>query len=478
MPKTSEAPEGSSHSLKRMLTRLAEKTVVPFLIVIFGIVFLDPVREWWIGPKQYKVYMVGSEKNEEIKRLFRGINLGSKLQTLQIDDVDVVVEDVDDQGANSVPTARDLAGRNDTLLVIGHVSSQRTIDALPVYMQAQPPIPLLATKETNPDLLKKVDWCKGPLDCPLLQMSPTDDQQAVDTINFALRRLRPQNQSKPSVRFLVVKQINEANKAYADYLTAKYETLLSSPSYISKGALHVGTVNIVDAKDIAQTISTIESMEPSCLLYVGNFIIANQFLGLFQEKFPEPSTRPLIMLSDASINPQVLKQGFGALDNVFATYPLSSAEYRETESILGRDASSIVQELIRRAGPHRPMAKIDNWKYEIRRALRMHRVTDARRALSAALEEMVISGDAVTGPTNNSYSFSFPFRRKDANFHVWQIKQRGITEVDQMDAFAAAVTLPSSEFRLAAMPAHKWIPREGPLLISKKAVSVTAMLTK
>jgi len=31
-----------------MLTRLAEKTVVPFLIVIFGIVFLDPVREWWI----------------------------------------------------------------------------------------------------------------------------------------------------------------------------------------------------------------------------------------------------------------------------------------------------------------------------------------------------------------------------------------------------------------------------------------------
>jgi hypothetical protein len=130
-------------------------------------------------------------------------------------------------------------------------------------MQAQPPIPLIATKETNPDLLKKVTWCKGPLDCPLLQMSPTDDQQAADTINFAFRWLRPQNQVKPPVRFLVIKQINDANKAYADYLTDRYESLLSSASYIARGAVHAGTVNIVDAKDIAQTMGTIESMEPS-----------------------------------------------------------------------------------------------------------------------------------------------------------------------------------------------------------------------
>jgi hypothetical protein len=209
----------------------------------------------------------------------------------------------------------------------------------------------------------------------------------------------------------------------------------------------------------------------SCLIYVGNYTIASQFLSLFQEKFPDAKTRPLVMLSDASINPQVLKEGFGSLDNVFATYPLSSAEYRATESILGRDASSIVQDLVRRAGPHRPMAKIENWKYEIRRALRMHRVTDARRALSAALEEMVRTGDAVTGPTNNDYSFSFPFHRRDAKFHVWQVKQRGITEVDQMDAVSTAVIVPSAGPELVRMTGRQRIPGSEPTLTSRKLTS-------
>lgn len=451
MPQPTDRSDSPPRSAKQLLTRLAEKIIVPFLLVIVGIVFLDPVKDWWIGPKQYKVYLVGSEKSQETKRLFRGVNLGSKLQTLQIDDVDIVVEDVDDKGSTSVSTAKDLANREDTLLVIGHVSSQRTIDALPIYMQAQPPIPLIATKETNPDLLRKVSGCKGPLDCPLLQMSPTDDQQAVDTINFAFQRLRPQNQSKPAVRFLVVKQINDANKSYVDYLTDRYEGLLSNVAYTGRGAVHIGTVNIVDAKDIAQTMATIESMEPSCLIFVGNFAIASQFLGFFQEKFPDAKTRPLVMLSDASIDPRVLKEGFGALDNVFVTYPLSSVEYRETESILGRDASAIVQELVRRAGSHRPMTNTDNWQYGLRRALRMHRVTDARRALSSALEEIVRTGDAVTGPTNNNYSFSFPFHRKDAKFHVWQIKQREVMDVDQMDTVATAPIISSGGTQVAVL---------------------------
>jgi hypothetical protein len=125
-----------------------------------------------------------------------------------------------------------------------------------------------------------------------------------------------------------------------------------------------------------------------------------------------------------------------------------------------------------------PMAKIDNWKYEIRRALRMHRVTDARRALSAALEEMVRTGDAVTGPTNNDYSFSFPFHRKDAKFHVWRIKQRGITEVDQMDAVAAAIILPSEGPVLAHISGRQRIPGTEPTLTSRKLTSDEAILTR
>jgi hypothetical protein len=91
---------------------------------------------------------------------------------------------------------------------------------------------------------------------------------------------------------------------------------------------------------------------------------------------------------------------------------------------------------------------------------------------------MVRTGDAVTGPTNNDYSFSFPFHRKDAKFHVWQIKQRGITEVDQMDAVAAAIILPSEGPVLAHISGRQRIPGTEPTLTSRKLTSDEGILTR
>jgi len=93
---------------------------------------------------------------------------------------------------------------------------------------------------------------------------------------------------------------------------------------------------------------------------------------------------PVILLCDAAVSPEILSRGFLDLPNVFVTYPLSSSEYRETESILGRDAFSIVGGLVAKAGHHRPLRLAGGWGYGLRRILRMHRVKDAREALASA----------------------------------------------------------------------------------------------
>src|ERR1700722_9974486 len=406
-------PAVPSRPNRRLARWIKEKALIPVLVFVVGIVVLDPVKEWWGGPHAYKIYLVGKQQqNKEIAKIFSGFKLGSKLDSLKVDDVDVIVEEIEDD-KNAPDIAKELASRDDTLLIIGHVYSQRTIDALPVYMQANPPIPLIATKETNPDLLREVPTCaKGISDCPLMQMSPTDDEQALDAVDFALRKLRAQNQT-PSRRFLIVKQDDDAdNKSYVDYLTNRYQSLLARSEYTQQGAVLVGTVNIIDASSYVQIIATVQTLKPDCLLFVGQFPAAQLFLAaLFS---PALSPQPIVMLPDAAINPGILDKGFGALTNIYATYPLSSSQYSEPDSILGRDAYAIVRDLVKDVGPHRPILLGTTWKYTLRRFLQMHRVTDARRALDAIMIAGVKASRTFVGPTNNEYRFVSPYRREGA----------------------------------------------------------------
>jgi hypothetical protein len=413
---------------------IKEKALIPVLVFVVGIVVLDPIKEWWGGPHAYKIYLVGKQQqNKEIAKIFSGFKLGSKLDSLKVDDVDVVVEEIDDD-KNAADVAKELAARGDTLLIVGHVYSQRTIDALPVYMQVDPPIPLIATKETNPDLLRQVPACaKGISDCPLMQMSPNDDEQASDAVDFALKKLTAQNQAM-SRRFLIVKQDNDSeNKSYVDYLTNRYQSLLARPEYTQQGAVLVGTVNITDANSYVQIITTAQTLKPDCLLFVGQFPSAQQFLAAFQEPSKALSPQPIVILSDAAINPGILDKGFGTATNIYATYALSSSQYTEPDSILGRDAYAIVRELVKDVGPHRPILLGTTWKYKLRRLLQMHRVTDARRALDAVMIAEVKASRIFVGPTNNEYRFVSPYRREGAKFHVWNIQDRKIVDVDEMD---------------------------------------------
>jgi hypothetical protein len=81
----------------------AHEVLLPFLLVILGIVIFDPIKDWWLGPKNYKIYLVGAT-SPEIDKIFRGVRLGNNVEPLQIDDVPIVLETVDDQANAAAST--------------------------------------------------------------------------------------------------------------------------------------------------------------------------------------------------------------------------------------------------------------------------------------------------------------------------------------------------------------------------------------
>lgn len=450
-------PETENRRFSKYLAIVADKILLPFLLVILGIVIFDPIKDWWIGPKSYKVYLVGA-RTDEIDKIFRGVRLGSGVEPLQIDDVPITLETTEDLGEAST-TAKRIAAEKDVLLVIGHVYSQRTIDALPTYMGADPPIPVIATKETNPDLLSTSPKCTN-LGCPLLQMSPTDDEQARDGLDFAFTQLPKrrmlaggtgENQTD-HYNFLILKEANGINPSYADNLTKKYVSLLEEADYLKKGAFDQGTINIGDAATFLNIASSIINYKPDVVIYVGQSPLARQFFTALHDQLPPPPTAdpklpagaprkdvvkyqpPLILLCDAAVSPEVLNKGFLGIQDVFATYPLSSLAYKETESVLGRDAFAIVAGLVKEAGYHRPLKQGGGWAYTLRRTLQMHRVKDARAALAAAIINASEGNEDFKGPTMNEYAFEFPYHhRKNGRFHVWSISGSRVIEADPMD---------------------------------------------
>lgn len=420
---------------RRLIWKLVEKSLAPFLLVILGAVALDPLKDLWTGPKTYKIYLVGKHSSTETQRIFRGFRAENKISGLTIDDVPVEIEDRDDSTADAADAARLVASRDDALMVVGHVYSQRTISALPVYMGADPPIPLIGTKETNPDLLgtKAAAICsEAGRDCPIVQMSPSDDIQARDQVKFAETELRRRNATKVLV-FLILQQVNTDNSAYSDYLTSRIEANLKNIQKIPDSEVLPPAGITADLASYIQAVNTINAKKPDCVFLATNPDMTRDFLNYAQK---EIATEPMIMISDGSIQPDIISEGLGSYHDLYGTYQISSSQYRQEESIIGRDAFAIVEKLVWEAGQHRPMNGLRSTGYWWRRLLSMHRVGDARRAIASVMEDDVKHSAKFSGRSDVTYQFETPYKRKDytAAFHVWHISHTTICDVDEGDA--------------------------------------------
>jgi hypothetical protein len=422
-----------------------DQVLVPLFLVIIGIVLFDPVKHWWVGPDSYKIYLVGIDQ-PEVKKLFRGVQLGAKLPEMRIDGVKVEVSYVPDDRPNPADTADELIRREDTLCIVGHVLSSRTIGALPVYMKADPPVPVFAIKETNPSLLDGVPDCKRRLNCPVLQLSPDDDQQAIDAISFVFTHSSQAAGTTPTSAgtkslvpksVLIVQQSDKDNAKYTDYLVSGWIRELENPK--DHVAVKVHPVEKIDdprnsARPFTDILDIIKSNKPDCVLLAADYGLAKDLLNYLDNKLDDADKGFTVVMSDSAVSPQI-KNGFGSLKNVFVMYPISSRDYSDPDSIIGRDAAVIIQELINRAGSERPLKIPDTVAYHMRRLLSMHRVPDAREALGNAVLEEAKSSTAIQGTTGSQYTFKYPIGRKDGAFHIWHVAPAdGLKDVDYLDA--------------------------------------------
>src|ERR1051326_1497594 len=99
---------------------LRDKVLIKLALLFVGLLILDPLKDWWTGPKQYKIYLVGNGADLETQRVFRGVQEEALLSHLKIDGIDVDVERRDDQGNPSTAktVAETLKKRSDTLMVV------------------------------------------------------------------------------------------------------------------------------------------------------------------------------------------------------------------------------------------------------------------------------------------------------------------------------------------------------------------------
>src|SRR5581483_684557 len=191
-----------------------KKFIIPGLVgIVVSVGLLGRVTDWWRGPGAYKIYIVGDFRPsfQATKEVRQGFAEGGDPRT-RIDGVPLSIEQRDDSGdpARAAEVASELSGRDDTLLVVGHLVSTQTEAALPYYLRkAKPQVPVILVTETNPNLMPPGTTNER---YPVLRLSPLDNKQAEQAADFAQR--------KGARNFWVVE--DTSNPTYSRYLALEF----------------------------------------------------------------------------------------------------------------------------------------------------------------------------------------------------------------------------------------------------------------
>lgn len=398
----------------RILSLLVKYVVGPIIMGIISIAVVDKVITWCCKPESYKIYVIGNLRDGASKEISKGIK-EKRDQNLKIDDVKIEIQEEDDKGdpRNATEISSKLAKANDTLMVVGHGSSTQTKAALPNYLQANPPVPVILTTETNPDLLPPEVLRDGY--CPLFRLSPTDDMQARSAAEYAI------NAIKESAAFWVVE--DTSNSVYSRYLALEF---IDKVQQAGKAVL-LWSTNLT-----IPSVETLKALKINCVFFAGSW--SNALILIRQIKALSLGGKmPMVILSDASVDQNLIEQGKDDVEGVYLTHPLKAGQYKvHGYGLYGKDAYTIVEELIKdaNAGFASIMKKQNKLLYWSKQLLNIHRVSDARFAVRSIMEDAVINQDTFDGTLDDKYIFKPDGTREGAHFHVWQIKDHKFEEIN------------------------------------------------
>jgi branched-chain amino acid transport system substrate-binding protein len=296
-------------------------------------------------------------------------------------------------------------------LVIGHVKSTQTKAALPSYLVfAQPPIPVILTMETNPQLLPRNNLEKDASDdyIPVFRMWPTDDTQASEAGQFAIS-------NKHSALWVVE---DEHNPVYSQYLAQRFVQWAQENN--GKVALWSTNMSVPSAESL-------KKLDIDFVFFAGDWSNALILINQIKRLFPE-NRRPTLFLSDAAVNPQLITYGENELDGlgIYLTFPLTSGQYfSDGFKTIGKDARFIVDWLIDDTNQYfgtdrREQASLKYWTLQL---LKRHSVEDARTVLNSRMEKAV-RDDKIFESASDRYQFVRDNGKNTlAYWHVWKVEK-------------------------------------------------------
>jgi ABC-type branched-subunit amino acid transport system substrate-binding protein len=381
-----------------------KKFIIPGLVgIVVSVALLGRVTDWWRGPSAYKIYIVGDFRPsfQATKEVRQGFAEGGDPRT-RIDGVPLSIEQRDDSGdpARAAEVASELIGRDDTLLVVGHLVSTQTEAALPYYLRkAKPQVPVILVTETNPNLMPPGTTNER---YPILRLSPLDNKQAEQAADFAQR--------KGARNFWVVE--DTSNPTYSRYLALEFIKQVQSRG---------NRVLLWSNNMMVPSADTLKAFKIDCVFFAGEaskaLILIRQIRAINWGHNP-----PMIILSDWCADPKLINEGGADVgQGVYLTNPLDARDYSTTGRgyvPAGELARTIVDQVLDDASRRFRSSQIDNSvvRYALQKALNIHRVSDARRTIIEVLREhhSFSSGEIQFDDDGNRIDAA-------AKFHIWTI---------------------------------------------------------
>jgi branched-chain amino acid transport system substrate-binding protein len=403
--------------IKRLIS-LAKMRVYPIIVGLLLAPLLAGLINWIVidrliararGPDSYKIYVIGNVERDDsaAQQIYKQFIAQGDLKTIDGAPIEVRLEDDQGDPEQARQMAAKIAAKNDTLMVIGHIGSTQTKAALPAYLAANPPVPVMLTTETNPNLTPpKLRSTKR---FPIFRLSPNDEQQARSAAQF-LERTRAK-------AIWVVEDVD--NPVYSSYLGSEFIRQVQK-SESRRVLLLTDNMRL-------PSVRAFDALKIDWVFFAGGSDHALVLIRQLQKMY---AARPGILLTDASADKDLITEGRSDVEGVYLTYPVRAAQYAKFgHRIYGAMARDVTDYLIESAVTSDLSF---GFSYELRHMLGIRSAHDARILLAAEIEDAQSSHTrfVLTNPLTNEMSLQFGVgdgdddgTRVDQNaaFDIWQI---------------------------------------------------------
>jgi ABC-type branched-subunit amino acid transport system substrate-binding protein len=420
---------------KRLFSILRAWFLLPLVGALIGATIVTRIASRILAPNSYKIYIVGNmDKSVAAQKIALAFDTCG-LKDFSGVRLEVVKRNDEGEPSQARQLAENISRQPDTLLVIGHIASGQTKEALPIYLAVQPPIPVILTTETTPNLVP-VTVIAGAYS-PVLRLSPTDREQARIAALFIAEKVAAKRATSKQNAIWVVQDVS-GDTVYSEFLANQF---------IREVQRRHAKVVLWSTNLTVPTAHALHALDIGWVFFAGDWPAALVLIRELRTAYTQKEM-PNIVLSDACVDQQLIDEGGSDIEGVYLIYPMKVSQGGEGYTAHAENVCNLVQKLLEEANytanVHRLAEQEGGLSYKFRSLLGIKRVKDARRLLSSRMQSAEDQAEAFTLANGSKIRFA----RKDqdgevgaridpdATFHIWQVSKRpGSTNANNKEAF-------------------------------------------